>query len=88
MKSDEEEFACLMPFFDQSHSFVHGYECGQIWETMGRGEPIERIVHAANLGQLRRMADVLCYRVEFERGDDPTYLRMIGAPQRPEEITQ
>lgn len=86
--SEREEFGLLMAFDDQSKSFVHGYECGQIWEIMSRKEPIERMVHTANVGQIKQMAEVLMYRVEVGQSEDPTYSRLIGVPKRLEEIEQ
>jgi len=86
--SEREECRLLMSFDDQSKSFVHGYECGQIWEAMSRKEPIDRIVHTANKGQLKQMADVLSYRVDIAASDDPTYMRLIGVPKQLEDIAQ
>lgn len=88
MKSEREEFGLLMSFDDQSKSFVHGYECGQLWEIMSRKEPIDRMVHSANKAQIKQMADVLLYRVDIADSEDPVYMRLIGVPKQPEDIAQ
>lgn len=87
MGTEEEpkKYSLLMSFVDQSHSFVHGYECGKLWELMDRGEPIDQNVHSANAEQIRMMAKHHDYKIElepFSREMDPdgTYFRMIGAP--------
>jgi len=81
----EQGYSLVMPFLDGSKSFVHGFECGQVWEEMERGEPIERNINAANIEQIRLMAKVHDYKVDFEEyapSLDPegTWRRMIGAP--------
>lgn len=60
------DHSLLVSFPDQSHSFVHGYEAGMIWEMMQRGDPlINRTVHAANVRVLQRMAEASGYTAEF-----------------------
>lgn len=83
--SEDVKYSILLPFLDDSHSFVHGYECGMISQIMDHKEPIDRTVHSANVEQLKMMADVYGYRINFEEfapAMDPegTYRRMIGAP--------
>lgn len=81
----ENRYSLQMAFLDPSHSFVHGYECGRLWELMSRGEPIEQNVHTANAEQIALMAKYHDYKFdlkEYPLSEDPdgTYRWMIGAP--------
>lgn len=83
--SDDVEYRPLMAFFDESVSFCNGFECGQIWQRMDAKEPLAQNVHAANVEQIKAMADVHGYQVDFtlySPGEDPenTWRWMIGAP--------
>jgi hypothetical protein len=57
------EYSLAMPFVDQSPSFAHGFECGQLWEQMKRGETIEgELINAQNREQVEKM----CRRFRYE----------------------
>ena len=57
MTDNTEEYSLVMPFFDQSSSFVHGFEIGKIW-TMCENKtwPVRMTVHHANEKQLELLA--------------------------------
>jgi len=45
-----------MPFYDESRSFVNGFECGMIWQKMKDGEKIENaLIHKENIPQFKLM---------------------------------
>lgn len=64
--SEDREYGLIVSFPDQSHSFVHGFEAGEIWKDMERREEIKRNVHTANRLVIERMADALGYDLAFE----------------------
>ncbi len=44
----------LMPFVDQTKSFTHGFECGQIWEWAKNGKPFNNYAfHSINKMQVK-----------------------------------
>jgi hypothetical protein len=46
----------LMPFLDESESFVHGFECGKIWQLIEEGESVENyLIHTVNQKQIELM---------------------------------
>lgn len=48
----------LMPFIDESESFVHGFECGQIWEKMSEGQQlIAYLFHSENIDQVHLICE-------------------------------
>lgn len=73
MGDDDTEMRCIVPFPDQSASFVHGFEAGLVWARMeagqthidGNGVPF----HEANLEVFRRMAAHFGYDMEAQPGD-------------------
>lgn len=73
ISEDAAEFRCLVPFPDQSESFVLGFEAGMIWQRMVSAEtPIKNgcAYHTANRTVFSRMADAQGYDAEFEPCDD------------------
>lgn len=52
------EHRLLVSFPDQSKSFVHGFEAGQIWQRLRDGEPLieNQLIHRANVEVIDRMA--------------------------------
>lgn len=47
-----------MPFIDASASFVHGFECGQIWEMIKSKREVEDYVfHSENIDQVHMICD-------------------------------
>lgn len=77
----EDEYKLVMPFFDESHSFAHGIECGMIWQMMKYGEAIDRVVHKENRKQLEPICETLNYNSEFTDHDD-TWIFMKAAPNK------
>lgn len=66
---DAAEFRCLVPFPDNSQSFVHGFEAGMIWQQMVDGiQEIEPLVglHGENIEVFRRMASAQGYDFDSE----------------------
>jgi hypothetical protein len=37
----DDNFELVLPFVDQSSSFAHGFECGQLYQQMTDGKSIE-----------------------------------------------
>lgn len=71
----------LMPFKDQSESFTLGFECGKIWDTMGRNESIENlIVHVANQEQIILMCDHFGYTRECKEVGDDCWMYLTAQP--------
>lgn len=68
---DADEFRCLVPFPDETPSFVHGFEAGCIWERMNKGEQqiggiYEIALHTKNIEVFNRMAAAQGYDIEIE----------------------
>jgi hypothetical protein len=86
---NDQEYSLLMRFLNDSLDFVLGYECGQLWERMEDKKPIDQNIHSANVEQIRVMADIHSYRVEFEEyapalDHKGTYKRLLAAPGEPQ----
>lgn len=67
---DAAEFRCLVPFPDQSESFVLGFEAGIIWQRMAQKEQIigglnEVATHSENETVFQRMADAQGYDLDI-----------------------
>ena len=62
-------------FDDQSHSYVHGFEAGMIYQRIKDGEClIEEQVHSANIKTLDEMATAEGFSIEWQGVPDyPTY---------------
>jgi hypothetical protein len=72
------DYDIVMPFVDGSSSYVNGYECGAIAEKMEHGEVFEsRLVHTANIEQLKMLAKRQHYTVTFDIFDQ-TWTGMTG----------
>ena len=60
----DERWGLMVAFPDQSASFVHGFEAGQLWAAMEAGTAdLERTVHAENCEVIKRMARRMGYEV-------------------------
>lgn len=54
--------ALLMPFEDESPSFVNGFEIGQMWEKMNRTEDFDGyLFHTEN----KKQVEMMCKRFHF-----------------------
>lgn len=73
--SKEQEFKPLMPFIDESESFVHGFECGQIWQKLQGGNSfVGYTIHTENSAQIQMICDhfkLPCKIMVWK--SDPTY---------------
>ncbi|NSZ57795.1 hypothetical protein FY145_07095 [Agrobacterium tumefaciens] len=72
---DANEFRCLVPFPDQSESFVLGFEAGMIWMRMVKGESHigglnEIATHAGNEEVFMRMAAAQGYDLQVSQAGD------------------
>lgn len=65
-EGNDRSYSLLVSFPDDSHSFVHGFEAGKLWEQMESGDvaEIEMTTHVANREVIRRMADHLGWELE------------------------
>jgi len=65
---EDTDFRPLVPFEDQSDSYVHGFEAGMIWQRMQQAEEVIETdipLHRANLRTFEKMASAAGY--DFER---------------------
>jgi hypothetical protein len=72
--TEESEFHCLVPFTDESESFVNGFEAGMIWQRMLAGEAniggaFDPPTHTKNLEVFKRMADAIGYDIKKDWDD-------------------
>jgi hypothetical protein len=79
LSPDAAEFRCLVPFPDESHSFVHGFEAGMVWQRMNAKErlidnPIA--YHKANREVLINMAAAQGYDILEDTDCDDTWIMM------------
>lgn len=51
-----EKYGLILSFTDQSSSFTHGFEVGQIWQKLSNGEVPTGQAHSANKAQLEAIA--------------------------------
>ena len=86
MSDNKTDYSCIVPFPDQSKSFVHGFEAGMIWQCMLDGEreiSPDVAVHADNEEVFRRMASAQGYDIEIDgRGDGWFMLRLTKRRNR------
>jgi hypothetical protein len=68
METTQENYELLVKFPDQSPSFVHGYEAGQISEKLRdlRAMAVATVVHTANREVLASIAEMRGWSVDFE----------------------
>ncbi len=65
--TNNTEHNLIVRFDDQSPSFVHGFEAGQVWEQIEKKRSIiNRTVHAINEDLFRRMARDHGYSISVE----------------------
>lgn len=58
----------IMPFLEQDEKFVHGFECGQIWEWMQAKRIFkDYLIHQINEQQIEMMCENFGYEYNFER---------------------
>lgn len=69
----DAEYACIVPFPDESASFANGFEAGMIWVRMEAGEQriefISMPLHAGNAEVFRRMAAARGYDLTIDADD-------------------
>lgn len=81
MQTAEQEFGLLLPFTDDSHSFCHGFEAGQVWsELTARRSVRRRVVHRANLDQFKGVARSLRLRFDWVETDSPEWIEVSFRP--------
>lgn len=90
-----ENYQLLVSFDDQSHSFVHGFEAGMIWERMLKMQNnadgiIEACIHEANVPLVQRMAiqqgwAAFFNATEIEGWFDAHLARVVGSGLREKE---
>ena len=57
----------LMPFLDESPSFVHGFECGKLWQDLDAGKSFtDATVHNANVSQIKMMCEHFGYEYSLK----------------------
>lgn len=67
MSIETVEHGLLFPFYAESESFTNGFEMGQLYEEMKRGESImNRLIHTANTRQVYTMGHAMNYHGWFE----------------------
>ena len=61
-----------MAFIEQSELFVHGFECGQIWEQARNGNQFDEYpFHTINEDQVKLILELHGYKYTIESLDDP-----------------
>lgn len=64
----------LMPFIDESESFTHGFECGQIWQRVSEGESFEKcLIHSCNYAQIKMICESFGVQWSIVDSSDPTW---------------
>lgn len=64
----------LMPFIDESQSFTHGFECGQIWQRVSDGESFERcLIHSCNTEQIKMICESFGVQFNIQKSSDPEW---------------
>ena len=79
------DYSLILPFPDQSESFVLGYEAGLVGAEIEAGTAaIERTVHTDNAELFRRMGAAYGYAVALKRTAIPGWsdLTMTAYPRR------
>lgn len=70
-----QERKIIMPFIDQSQNFTNGFECGQIWERMERGEKFDKyLMHPDNQLQVEMMCKRFLYKGTIEISGEWAFL--------------
>lgn len=84
--SEDQEYGILVSFEDQSGSYVHGFEAGQIWESMTRIDPvIEKTVHTTNKETIHRMAHAEGYDIKWTDHDETWSFVVLTKSQKSKE---
>lgn len=76
-----KESTLLMPFLDESSSFVHGFECGKLWNQIEEGETVElQLIHTENVNQIELMCKSFGVYHEIKIYDDTwAYVTVLSA---------
>lgn len=70
--NDDVQYGLVVAFPDESASFVHGFEAGQIWQLMSIGSmEIGQTVHVENLEVINRMARSAGYELTDQHETGP-----------------
>ena len=90
---DNAEYGLIVSFEDQSASYVHGFEVGQIHQRMNSGTEAEFdvMIHAANKETLTRMTIAYGWSVTFTPTEYPEWIEAAfektrKAPDRPNPV--
>ena len=74
MKTDsgnELDYDLIMAFIDETKSFVHGFECGRLWEWMTEGKDFDNyLIHSKNNKQVKKMLKIYEYDYRIEKIDN------------------
>lgn len=77
--SDDEGWGLVLPFDTDEPEFCRGFEAGQIWEQLQRGDDIDRMIHAENSEMVMRMCEKTGREFRAEDvGDDWMHLQIGG----------
>lgn len=77
MKADSR-YDLIMPFIDETSNFVHGFECGCIWEWAQNGKSFNNyIFHTANKLQTEKILTLHGYDFRIELVDN-TWSTIFG----------
>lgn len=78
-----DNYNLIVSFTDESPSFVHGFEAGQIWQDMNNNRPIDLTVHAENREIIERMAVASGYEAVFMNTELKEWLYLRAEKRRP-----
>lgn len=71
----------IMAFIDESPSFAHGFEIGQIWEKLKDGESFRGYAcHSANREQIIKMCELFECNYTIEETSMEEWIYLTVAP--------
>lgn len=79
--SEDAGYEPVLIFDDESPSFVHGFEAGQLWQGMKAREPLDTPIHEANLGLVRKMLSHHKYTEVIEPCAEGDWYRLRAMPK-------
>lgn len=74
-----DEYSLIVSFPDQSETFVLGFEAGQCFERLGRGDTSDITMHSANQEVFLRIARHYKVSVEFTPAPETNGAWLVAA---------
>lgn len=65
----------LCSFIIDSSDFISGFECGQIWEILMRGDEVmARPIHTQSVDQINEICNALGRNIELAQSDETWWI--------------